>query len=541
MLEIHTDTNVIPGATYVALTGKIGIPEAADINDFIDEMVEADDVWLVVNLKSISFICSSGLGSLLGGVGKCREKGGDIIFIEMSSKIEMIFEFLDVMDYILYRPHVTDAARLITEIKSDTDQGINQDDLKQAVEAVKSGDIAAALPTLNNAIIAYPDDLQVLTWYGFALEQAGRTGEARSIYERVNTESSENTKAREFVESRLAHLEKSPFSDKNLEAALAGLQKVPPITTDSTSTTFYSTQRGMSGSENDFILTLGPWYAGDHDPLGNPLFGRNGGVYLWYGRKGIVIDPGRDFEDRFFKAGGNISDIDIIIVTSDSPTVTSSAYRILRNITTPNVQNDSVRINLIINPEAYNSLNKWYDKKNKPMTDLSEFRNDHETVIDAVKVAPVYSGDPNDADALSAIVIGGGEKTVIYAVNPFKGGIPVLPEWAAGTKTLLAVIGDVFREQTTTQTEPGLGFKETARLIRFLQPDMTLCLRIQGINQPLLFAETMSKSSEKTVVVPGNGWELLLEDYTLKNKSGDYSPIDLDKITLNDNLEINLL
>ncbi len=540
MLEIHTDTNVIPGATYVALSGKIGIPESEEIKNFVDERID-EDVWLVVNLKNISFICSSGLGALLSSVGKCRENGGDIIFIEISPKLEMIFEFLDVMDYILHRPHITDAARLLLEIKPSNESRISAEEIQFAVNAVKSGDIAAALPILNKAISVSPDDMQLLTWYGFAMEQAGRTDEARSIYEGIKGKAPDNTRAYEFALSRLNHIEKAPFSEKNLDTALAGLQKATPPPLDATSVTFYSSQRGISGGENDFVLTLGPWYAGDHDPLGNPLFGRSGGIYLWYAGKGIVIDPGKDFENLFYKNGGHISDIDIIIVTSDAPTIVSSAHRILRGINELYQAGRTETVTLIVGPGAYRALGKWYSIYSGNAAEIQVFEEGSDLTFDGLKVWPIFDKANNDTDVIASVLLGGGEKSAIYALRPIRGQIPIFPDWTVGEKILLAVIGNVFKEGRLVREENGLGFKETARFIRYLQPGLTLCLRIQGINQPLLFAETMAKSSEKKVIVPGDGWLIQLEDYSVKNTEGGFSQLESLEIEISESTEIKIL
>jgi len=40
-----------------------------------------------------------------------------------------------------------------------------------------------------------------------------------------------------------------------------------------------------------------------------------GGYFIWHGGKGIVIDPGYNFLENFYRAGGSICDIDIIIIT----------------------------------------------------------------------------------------------------------------------------------------------------------------------------------------------------------------------------------
>jgi len=51
----------------------------------------------------------------------------------------------------------------------------------------------------------------------------------------------------------------------------------------------------------------------------------------------------------------------------------------------------------------------------------------------------------------------------------------------------------------------------------------------------------MMKSSEKRVIVPGDGWQILLKDYSIKNTDGGVSQIDSLKIEIGENTEIKLL
>ena len=56
--------------------------------------------YIVLNLSSLDFISSAGVGSILGSVETSRAAGGDIILCHASEKIRHIFEILDLCDYL---------------------------------------------------------------------------------------------------------------------------------------------------------------------------------------------------------------------------------------------------------------------------------------------------------------------------------------------------------------------------------------------------------------------------------------------------------
>ena len=56
--------------------------------------------YIVLNLSSLNFISSAGVGSILGSVETSRAVGGDIILCNAPEKIRHIFEILDLCDYL---------------------------------------------------------------------------------------------------------------------------------------------------------------------------------------------------------------------------------------------------------------------------------------------------------------------------------------------------------------------------------------------------------------------------------------------------------
>lgn len=64
---------------------------------------------IVLDMSDLEFLSSAGVGSILGTVDSCRERGGDIIICCASGTILHVFETLDLLEYLTIRSDVTAA------------------------------------------------------------------------------------------------------------------------------------------------------------------------------------------------------------------------------------------------------------------------------------------------------------------------------------------------------------------------------------------------------------------------------------------------
>ena len=56
--------------------------------------------YIILNLSTLEFMSSAGVGSIIGSVESSRGVGGDIILCHASGKIRHIFEILDLCDFL---------------------------------------------------------------------------------------------------------------------------------------------------------------------------------------------------------------------------------------------------------------------------------------------------------------------------------------------------------------------------------------------------------------------------------------------------------
>ena len=68
----------------------MGGPDASQLNTQIHEFAEKGDTRVVVDLSSVSFMNSSGLGILIGAAGTLRSAGGALRLARASEKIRAL-------------------------------------------------------------------------------------------------------------------------------------------------------------------------------------------------------------------------------------------------------------------------------------------------------------------------------------------------------------------------------------------------------------------------------------------------------------------
>ncbi|MCH9008549.1 STAS domain-containing protein [candidate division KSB1 bacterium] len=84
------------------LSGKImGGPDASLLNDKLHELIEVGKTKVVVDLGSVEWMNSSGLGILIGGLTTMRNSGGDLKLANITDRIQsllMITKLLTVFE-----------------------------------------------------------------------------------------------------------------------------------------------------------------------------------------------------------------------------------------------------------------------------------------------------------------------------------------------------------------------------------------------------------------------------------------------------------
>ncbi|TFH02951.1 MAG: anti-sigma factor antagonist [Calditrichales bacterium] len=77
----------------IALSGKImGGPEAAEINDKINQLIDERSLKVVIDLLNVEWMNSSGLGILISAVTLLKKNGGGLRLINVSDRIQNLLK-----------------------------------------------------------------------------------------------------------------------------------------------------------------------------------------------------------------------------------------------------------------------------------------------------------------------------------------------------------------------------------------------------------------------------------------------------------------
>lgn len=93
----------VDGVTIFELKGNVmGGPDASTLNDQLHKLIESGKKKVVIDLKEVNFMNSSGLGMLIGGLTTMKNAGGDLKIANASEKIEsllMITKLITVFEH----------------------------------------------------------------------------------------------------------------------------------------------------------------------------------------------------------------------------------------------------------------------------------------------------------------------------------------------------------------------------------------------------------------------------------------------------------
>lgn len=79
------------GAVVLELNGKLtGGPEAETFRNIFRTLMDEEKKKIIVNLKKVDWINSTGLGILISGYTSVRKAGGDLVLCNVGDRIDSI-------------------------------------------------------------------------------------------------------------------------------------------------------------------------------------------------------------------------------------------------------------------------------------------------------------------------------------------------------------------------------------------------------------------------------------------------------------------
>ena len=81
--------------------GCIDSANTQNVEEHFKNLLNDNKRYIIMDFSNVTFISSSGIGILLGTVSSLRERGGDLIFMNVPAQIGEIFDILNINDYFI--------------------------------------------------------------------------------------------------------------------------------------------------------------------------------------------------------------------------------------------------------------------------------------------------------------------------------------------------------------------------------------------------------------------------------------------------------
>jgi anti-anti-sigma factor len=90
-LEVQT-RQVETGATVVAPTGRLDVAGAPALKDAISEALKSGQAKVVIDMEGVSFVDSTGLGSVIAALKQIRSSQGDLRLAAPNQQVRVVLE-----------------------------------------------------------------------------------------------------------------------------------------------------------------------------------------------------------------------------------------------------------------------------------------------------------------------------------------------------------------------------------------------------------------------------------------------------------------
>jgi anti-sigma B factor antagonist len=90
--EFRIEERVEQGLPVIMVVGEIDVATAPQLREALHGVIAQGQATVVLDLLAVTFLDSTALGVLVGGLKRCRELGGELHIVVTDARIRKIFE-----------------------------------------------------------------------------------------------------------------------------------------------------------------------------------------------------------------------------------------------------------------------------------------------------------------------------------------------------------------------------------------------------------------------------------------------------------------
>jgi anti-sigma B factor antagonist len=116
-LEI-SDVPVDAERHVLRVVGELDLFGVPDLKRRLTELIERDVRCVAVDLSGVSFLDSTALGAILGGMRRLRARGGELAIVNLSPSISQLLQITGLDQMIAITPTLEEALALLADSRS---------------------------------------------------------------------------------------------------------------------------------------------------------------------------------------------------------------------------------------------------------------------------------------------------------------------------------------------------------------------------------------------------------------------------------------
>jgi anti-sigma B factor antagonist len=97
-------TDAGDGIAVAALNGRLNMASAGRLREAVNSEVAAGRTRIAVDLTSVEFMDSSGLGALINGLKVARQAGGDLRIASPSEQVRLVLQLTNMEKFLTTVP-----------------------------------------------------------------------------------------------------------------------------------------------------------------------------------------------------------------------------------------------------------------------------------------------------------------------------------------------------------------------------------------------------------------------------------------------------
>ena len=97
-MKMTASTRFVGGVTIVDLSGRIALGEGSTgLRDLIRNLVKEGIKKILLNLRNVDYIDSSGLGELVSAFTSMRSQGGDLKLLNLTKRVRTLLQITKLL------------------------------------------------------------------------------------------------------------------------------------------------------------------------------------------------------------------------------------------------------------------------------------------------------------------------------------------------------------------------------------------------------------------------------------------------------------